>query len=102
MALQAAQLHRRFQWLMPAWLGLVLPAIGLTLGGIPARLHEVRMNAGSAPYAAAIVGIEVGLALVFFLTALFVAWKRPRDPLALLLALTLVLLGAVETSLTNA
>ncbi|MFV9503132.1 MAG: hypothetical protein AB4911_01060 [Oscillochloridaceae bacterium umkhey_bin13] len=90
----------RLAWL--AWLLVVPAAIMLALAGIPARLRELRASAGTAEYAGPILGIELGLALVFFGTALFVTWKRPRLPMALFLALTLVLLGAVETSLTNA
>lgn len=92
--------RRNLVW--AGWAALVLAAIGLTLAGIPARVNELRASSGTAPYTWPILGIEVALALVFFSTGLLVAWKRPREPIALFLALTLVLLGAVETSLTNA
>lgn len=84
------------------WACVVPPAVALTLAGVPARLRELAASGGTAPYAGPIIGIELALALVFFLTALLVTWRRPRDPVALFLALTLTLLGAVETSLTNA
>jgi len=84
------------------WLCVVPPAVGLTLLGVPARLRELRASAGTAPFAGPILAIELALALVFFLTALLVTWRRPRAPVALFLAITLALLGAVETSLTNA
>jgi signal transduction histidine kinase len=87
-------------WLV--WACVVPPAVALTLAGVPARLRELAASGGTAPHAGAIIGIELALALVFFLTALLVTWRRPRDPVALFLALTLTLLGAVETSLTNA
>lgn len=84
------------------WLCVVPPAIGLTVLGVPARLRELRASEGTAPHTWPILGIELALALVFFLTALLVSWRRPREPVALFLAITLALLGAVETSLTNA
>lgn len=92
--------HLPLAW--AAWLCIVPPAVGLTLLGVPARLRELRASGGTAAFAGPILGIELALALVFFLTALLVTWRRPRAPVALFLAITLALLGAVETSLTNA
>lgn len=84
------------------WLGVVPLAISLTLAGIPARRNELTASPWIAPSMGAILALEIGLALVFFVTALLVTWKRPQEPMALVLAMTLILLGAVETSLTNA
>lgn len=92
--------HLGLAW--AAWLIVVPAAISLAMAGIPPRLRELRASAGTAVFAGTILGIELALALVFFLTALLVTWRRPRAPVALFLAITLALLGAVETSLTNA
>ncbi|NNJ09131.1 hypothetical protein EKD04_002180 [Chloroflexales bacterium ZM16-3] len=80
-------------------------AISLTFAGIPARCRALHcfLSSGEWFYEwAFILVVEVGLACFFFAVALFVAIKLPRDPVALFLALTLVLLGAVETSMTDA
>ena len=87
-------------------LGLIASlAISLTLAGIPARYRElnpVLPQEARQITASFLLVVEVGLAVFFFGVALFIALKRPHDPIALFLALTLVLLGAVETSMTDA
>lgn len=96
----AASHHLRL--LHSVWLLIVVLAISLTLAGIPAQMLGLQAVEAIAVFAWPILGIEISLALVFFTTALFVAWKRPNEPIALFLALTLVLLGAIETSMTDA
>lgn len=87
-------------------LGLIATlAIGLTFAGVPARyreLHQFPLNEAWSFEASSILVVEVGLACFFFAVGLFVAIKLSRDPVAQFLALTLVLLGAVETSMTDA
>lgn len=89
-------------FLRALWWLLVPLTICLTLVGIPARLrHLVGVGQSAGPVQVYELALELLLAAVYFAMAILIARRRSREPLALFLSLTLVLLGATETGMTD-
>jgi signal transduction histidine kinase len=84
------------------WWLLVPLAIGLTAAGLPARLRHLT-GVGNAPVAMNVyeLSLEVVLALAFFAMGILLVWKRMDNPLAIFMSLTLIMLGATETGMTD-
>ncbi len=88
----------------------LLTALGVSLLGIPARLEELqRVSAwfdhlliSTNGVAWGTLAIEVGMALIFFACAAVLLWRKPKEPMALFLAMTLAAIGAVETGMSGA
>lgn len=84
------------------WWLLAPLAAGLTLAGTPARLrHLAGVGNTPAPVHHYTLTLELLLALTFFAMALFLIWHHTDEPLALFMSLTLVMLGATETGMTD-
>lgn len=84
------------------WWTLAPLTIGLALAGIPARLrHLAGVGNVAQPVHYYELGLEILLAAVYFSMAILIARKRAGEPLALFLSLTLVMVGATETGMTD-
>jgi signal transduction histidine kinase len=94
--------HAGLTLLRGLWWTLVPLAMGLTLAGIPARLRHLA-GVGNPPQPVHLynLALEVLLALIFFAMALFIVRRHWDEPLALFMSLTLVMLGATETGMTD-
>lgn len=86
------------------WVLLVLVVLGVIIGGISPYFQQlvqaynpVFADLGLSPsrYAAYVIGIDWLVLLTHLLLAAVLYYRRPRDPMALLIAFTLITNGAV-------
>jgi len=88
-------------------------SVGLSIAGIPMRQQEILKIAylfepnipswASPPVCAYfILGLEIVVAFIFFVTALVLFWHKSTSYLVLTLVITLFAMGATETSMTDA
>lgn len=102
----------RRRWLrlgQALWIAFTGLAIGLSVAGISARFAEIhqmcadlRPNLPITFCATYILGTELAVALSFFAAACVIFWYKPGTGVALLLAITLVAIGATEPGMTDA
>ncbi len=109
---QAATLAAALPWLRIAAMLAGLALVALFGIAVPARMHALVTHCTSSPpcaagepapgvahqlppatYALALVMGEITFALLHLLVALVIFWRRPRDPVALFVAFTLVAWG---------
>ncbi|MGL4648499.1 MAG: hypothetical protein ACRC1H_03750 [Caldilineaceae bacterium] len=84
------------------WWMLAPLAIGLSVAGVPARLrHLAGIGVPFSPSHYYQLAMELLLAGIFFAMAIFIVLRHMDDPLAIFMSLTLVMLGATETGMTD-
>lgn len=77
-------------------------AIALSVAGIPARLRDIPIIGVPTSTDYYIFALEIVLASVYFVTGLLIVRRRTHEPLVVFLSLTLVMVGATETGMTDA
>ncbi len=102
--------RNRGAWLILLSAGTLLFAAAVSALGIPARLEELqrvsagytRLSVSADAVAWSTLGVEIGMAVVFFACAAVLLWRKPHNGMVLFLAVTLAAIGAVETGMSNA
>ncbi len=77
-------------------------AIALSIAGIPARMRIILSGRAASAVDYYALSLEIVLATVFFATGLAIVRGRMREPLVVFLSLTLIMVGATETGMTDA